>query len=61
MIVPFNSFGLWYEAIEIGGGWRVKVHNGGGIGTDTFFDSHLYTEAEAMQMAVINNVKIHMT
>jgi len=61
MIVPFNTHGLWYQEIKIGDGWRVQVHNGGGPGNATFFDSAVYTQEEAHALALYQNAKIHMT
>jgi hypothetical protein len=61
MIIPFNSFGIWFEELKVGDGWRVCVRNGGGIGKDTFFDSAIYTEEMAVIIASQENQKIHMT
>ena len=61
MLIPFNSFGLWYQEVKVGDGWRVQVHNGGGVDNATFFDSAVYTQEEAHVIALNQNAKIHMT
>ena len=59
-LIPFNSHGIWFSAKKIGKDWRVIVHNGGGLGTDTLFGNAAHTEEMAETIADQQNQLIYM-